>query len=163
MIVFLPEARGSSTHLAGQVVEVVRAVVGQVCGRQISPNVFGGVQFRRVSREKLRSQPAPLGLDEFVSQSAAMGRKPVPEQKHFPSDMTMQIPEKLHHGCAVNVALPERKKQPRPAARRSSRQRADGREAFPVERQPQNWRLRSWRPSASHTRPLRKAALVEER
>jgi hypothetical protein len=163
MVVFLPEACGSSAYLAGQVVEVVRAVVGQVRGRQISPNVFGGVQFRRVSREKLRSQPVLLGLDEFLSQPAAMGWQSVPKQEHFPAEMTMQIPKKPHDGCAVHVALPERKKQACPAARRSRRQRADGREAVPVEREPQDRRLRPRRPSASHTRPLGKAALVEER
>jgi len=70
------EGSGVSSRRAGQFVEMLRRVVGQRVMLEVSPDVLGGIQLRRVGRKELgmkmgvfgqaRSHPARLVRSEAV-------------------------------------------------------------------------------------------------
>lgn len=61
----------------------------------VRPDVFHGIQFRRVRRQVLDIQTAVLGTDKFVRDLAPMGGEPVPNQQNVALDIAQQVLQEL--------------------------------------------------------------------
>lgn len=162
MVVPSPETARSSAYLVGEVVERVRAVIGQVCRREVGPEVLDRVEFGRVGRKEFGTEPARLRLNELLRELAAMRRQAVPQQHNLAANVTAQIPEKVNRRVTVDVSVLERKKQSRFSSRRRGSQGADRREPLPIEWKPKNGRLGARRPRPADTGTFGEATFVEE-
>ena len=72
-----------------------RDVRGRTVGQStvaLAPDVFSGVEFRRVGRKRLDVQPG-VPPDERLEFTPAMNRPPIPEQDHRAVQMAQQMPE----------------------------------------------------------------------
>ena len=162
MVVSSPETPRSSAYLVGEVVERFRAVIGQVCRREVGPEVLDRVEFGRVGRKKFGTEPAQLRSNELLRELAAMRGQAVPQQDDLAANVTAQIPEKVNHRVAVDVSMLKRKKPSRFSPRWRGGQGANRRQPLPIEWKPENGRLGARRPRPADTGTFGETAFVEE-
>src|ERR1700678_1144181 len=102
----LPECRdqgATALHRAqiptcalAQVAEVACAVVRHGVMLQVAPDVFDGVQFRRVGRQMLKSDAPVQALDVLFDQPRAMRLQAVPDDQQLLADRLLQRFEELN-------------------------------------------------------------------
>src|SRR6478752_2211357 len=66
-------------------VEVFANELGHIGARQVTPEVFDRIEFRRVGWQVLGGEPPPLMRDPVLDPRAAMSRQPVPQQNDLSS------------------------------------------------------------------------------
>jgi len=122
----------------------------------VAPDIFDRIEFRRVSRQKLQFDPPALVGDKFAHQTTPMDRQPIPDDRQPARDVPLQVLQELNYLRRLDAAREKAEvKVPDGNA-------GHGREALPVERVLQHWRLAARRPSAHAMRPFAQAALVDK-
>lgn len=154
------DAALGATELAASLVSelcpIARAEVGQGMMFEMSPNVFGRVEFWSVGGESCNGQ-VPVGLiDELLHQAAAMGRKSIPDNEEGSADLSSQVSEEIDHLWRANTTPVEPKVEAPPCDTGHHRQFS------PVERKVQLRRLPPGGPCAPQRRLLTQPAFVNE-
>jgi len=136
--------------------EIAGTEVGQFVVFPVTPEVLHRVEFRRVTRQPLERQPAPLRADKFGYQARPMRRQSVPHHQQLPRQMTQQVAEEVHHlrGADGGGIEPEVKVPPGDSGR--------GRQHLPVEVILQHRSLPARRPGPHPMRPFAQSAFVDE-
>ena len=125
---------GSLANLPRQDVQIIGGEVGQVGGRQVSPQVLDRVEFRGIGRESFDLQPMPMVPKEGHGVGAAVGGQTIPQQHDPAAHMAAETAQKGGHPLAVDRAGGDGQKQPHLLAAAAGCQGANQRQPFPVER-----------------------------
>ena len=142
-----------------------RDVRGRTVGQStvaLAPDVFSGVEFRRVGRKRLDVQPG-MPPDELLEFTPAMNRPPIPEQDHRPSEMAQQLPEEATDIQAVEATGLEAHVQRQAALLGRDRHRANGGDVPLFIEVPRVRRLALRGPGPLKVWNEEEATLVEER
>ena len=134
--------------------------VGQI-SFSMSPHLFNGVQFRRITREAIDMQtwlPGQKRLDFPTSVDFTA----VPNDEHMASQMTQQLAQERNNSHAVDVVgmKPRVKSQPSPSGRNG--QNTDDRYFVPPVTVPQDRGLANGSPCPTDVGNQQKSALVEK-
>ena len=128
----------------------------------LAPDVFSGVEFRRVGRKRLDVKPG-MPPDELLEFTPAMNRPPIPEQDHRSVQMAQQMPEEATDIQAVEAAGLEAHVQRQAALLGRDRHRANGGDVPLFVEVPRVRRLALRGPGPLKVRNEEEATLVEER
>jgi len=142
-----------------------RDVRGRTVGQStvaLAPDVFSGVEFRRVGRKRLDVQPG-MPPDERLEFTPAMNRPPIPKQDHRSVQMAQQMPEEATDIQAVEAAGLEAHVQRQAALLGRDRHRADGGDVPLFIEVPRVRRLALRGPGPLKVWNEEEATLVEER
>src|SRR5665213_289851 len=130
--------------------------VGQGVALEPSPQVFDGVEVRRVGRQQRHLDPA-LGAVELLAHDAALVLgSAVPDDQQLSLELCAQGFQELHDLRALDGAVVEPEQEVR------ARQARHGRDVLPVEVELHYWCLAFGRPSAHSRGSLRQARFVDE-
>ena len=156
-------AAGGFACLGSDGAQVLADELGHVGPRQMAPEIFDRVQFRRVSWQILHRQPLRLLCDPCLHFSTAMRRQPVPQQDRLPSShVSLERSQVRQHLRLFDGSWSKPQTQPYAPRRRRGDQAGDRRQSLPVERRHQDRRLSARRPSPTHAGTFRKPALIQE-
>jgi hypothetical protein len=158
------EAGEPGTNGPAQRKDVERAEVGEFAALEVAPDLFDGIQFRRVARQSFDRQPRPL-LSEILSHDAArVPAEAVPDQNDVTAwEVALEGTQKADQRAIVVTAGPRLEvTAATPAIPAEGQGRCD-RQARPVAaRMDQDRRVAARRPRAADDRPLRDAAFIFE-
>lgn len=130
--------------------------IGNLMSFEVAPHILDRVEFRRISRQPF-NHDAPLGGGYIVfDQHTPMDRCAIPDNQHFPGDMSLEVAQKLDDLETFNTTSMNLEIEP------PERQATDDRKAFPVEGFVQHWGLPTRSPSARAGGPGAQAAFVDE-
>jgi hypothetical protein len=153
----------STSSLLANGLEVLGRKMGHVFAGQVTPEVFDGVEFGRIGRKVFGRQPRCLASKVGLDPSAAMRRKTIPQQNHFPTfDVTFERPQIVDDLRLLDRAGVQPQTQPDAASRRSGDQTGDGRQPFPIERRDDHRCLPTRCPSATDAGTFGKPTLIQE-
>ncbi len=153
----IPYATCSLLNLFAERCKVIGAVVGQVSGTEMRPEVFNRVEFRSVGGKTLNMQPLFVPEEESFGFVAFMGRQAVPQKHDIATDVPPQRPKEPFDGATIDGVVSKREKQPDISSRGCGGKGADQREPLPGKGLPQAGRLPFGRPRATDARPLGEA------
>lgn len=122
----------------------------------VRPDILDRVQFRRIRRQVLHLQAAFLVADELLGETAAMARKPIPNQQDVALDVAEQVFQKLDNLFGLDGAFEDLKVEVPLGQTRDYRKR------LPVEVKLEDGRLAAWRPGAPAVGPLAQTTFVDE-
>lgn len=108
---------------------------------EVPPHIFDRIEFRCIGRQPFDDDSSPGRGDEVFDQNASMNGCSIPENQHFPTNVSFEMSEKVHHLGALDTAGVHLKIEP------PERQSSDDRETFPVEGLVEHRRLSARRPS----------------
>lgn len=122
----------------------------------VAPQILDRIQFRSVSRQTLKLQPAVGTGDKLFDQRAPMGRRAIPDHEQVTFDMSHQVFQKNDHLGTPNRARKQLEVEipPRYASYR--------RECFPIEVILNNRSLSSRGPRPASMRTLTQSTLINE-
>src|SRR6516164_3664561 len=101
-----PHATQGTARVMTELGEIARAEVGQFVMLPVAPDVLHRIEFRRVSRQLLDRQPAPLRGDELLDRVSAMRRQSVPYDQQPTRQMAQQLAEEIDYlGAAEGAAI----------------------------------------------------------
>lgn len=130
--------------------------VGDLVGLEVAPHVFGGVEFRGVSRQAFDLE-APRGAGYIVPhQRATVDAGAVPEDQQLAGKVTLEVAEELHDLGSLDASGVDLEVEAQEG------QSANDREALPVEGLLEHGRLAPRGPGARPGGPRAQAALVDE-
>ena len=155
-----PYATRSLVNLLAERCKVIGAVVGQVSGRKMRPEIFNRVEFRSVGGKTLNMQPVFVPEEKCFGFFAPMGRQTVPQKNHRAANVSPQRPKEPRDRRTIDGVVSKREKQPDIASRGSGGKSTDQREPFPGKRLLQAGRLPFGRPRAADARSLGEARFV---
>ena len=89
-----PHATQGTARVMTELGEIARAEVGQFVMLPVAPDVLHRIEFRRVGRQLLDRQPAPLRGDELLDRVSAMRRQSVPYDQEPIRQMRNRWPRK---------------------------------------------------------------------
>ena len=132
-------------------------------GFQVTPDVLGGIQLRRIGRQKLQ---APVLFESSIALNtpSPMRHEPIPKQRKGTFKMPAQILQERKDLAGVDVFLrmkPEKQLDAVPGGR-DGQGRDDRNLPITVCSMSEQWRLTARRPCPPHQRHHQKAALVDE-
>lgn len=122
----------------------------------VAPDVFHGIEFWCIGRQKLQVDGSPLLGHKLPHQSAAMSGQAVPNHGQGTVNVLQQVFQKLDHLRGLDAP------REKPEVEIPDGDAGDGRQAFPVERILQHRRLATWSPRADSMRSLAQTALVDK-
>src|SRR6516162_3701027 len=151
-----PHAPQGTVRVMTELGKIARAEVGQLVMLPVAPEVLHRIEFRRVGRQLLDRQPAPLRGDELLDRVSAMRRQSVPYDHEPTRQMPQQMAEEIDYlGAADGAAIePEVEIPPSDPGRR--------RHHLPGEVILQHRSLSAWRPGPHPMRTFAQSALVDE-
>jgi len=139
-----------------QMWNILGTEVRQGMSFQMAPDVFGGIEFRRVSRQ-LRQNDLTVGTLHVITHfSAAVHGQAVPDDQQSPANLAAQVTQKLHRLPALDGAAKETKVKLPPS------DAGDHREFAPRMAENQLGCFSLARPSAHDARTFRQSALVHK-
>src|ERR1017187_3740323 len=154
---------GSALHRAPavasagfQIGEVSGAAVGQLMVFEMSPDVFGGVEFRGIGRELLDLDRALEGFEGLSPQRRAVRGQAVPAGQQRFADLTPQGVEELDDLRTLDGSGKE------PEVEAPEGNAGNGRELMPVKVILQDWRVAARCPSAHPSGPFAQPGLIYE-
>ena len=159
----VPHPPRGFTRLFAHGSEIVADEVRQVGVREMAPEVFDRVQFRRVRRQVFHFQPGTLSLQVVLDLSSAMRRETVPQQ-NCPSalDVPFEAAQVGDDLLLFDRAGVEPQAQSDALCSRRGDQTRDGRHALPVERRYEDRRSALRSPCATYRWAFGKTAFIEE-
>ena len=123
---------------------------------EMPPHIFDRIEFGRISRQPF-NHDAPLGGSNIIfNQRAPMDRGTIPDDQDFPSQMPLEMVQKLDDLEAFDAAGMNLEIEP------PERQAADDRKTFPVEGLVQYRGLPARGPSAHPRRASAQSTFVDE-
>ena len=122
----------------------------------VSPQVLDRIEFRSISRQPLKLQPAVGANQKLFYQRAPMCRRAIPDHEQVSFDMGHQVFQKNNHLRTPNRAWKQLEVEipPRHAGNRRKR--------FPIEVILDNRSLSSWRPSPASVGTFTQSTLVNK-
>lgn len=150
----LLRAPQSPTCRFGELRKVRRAEVGHAVTLPVTPDIFGRVELRSISRKRGKNNVAMLSGQKVPDLATAMNRQPIPYDKQFPSDLTPQMIEEVQHLWRTD------RSQIQPEIELPPCNAGNSRELLPVEMELQLWRLATRRPCSAYMRTLGNSAFV---
>ena len=139
-----------------QLGKVLGAKIGQLVLLAVAPDVFDGIELRRVGRQKLQLHgPALLG-DKLPHQSAAVNGQPIPNDRQATTEVPLQMVQELDDLGRLDAA------GKKPEIKVPYRDPGHSRQALPIEGILQHRRLATWSPSANPVRSLAQTAFVHK-
>ena len=141
-----------------------RAELGEVFGGEvrqamlfeIAPDIFGGIEFGRISRERGGINLSPKAFEIFPDESAAVNHGSVPDDQQLAGQLSLEVFQELDDlrafdGSRVKLEIKI------PAG-----DTADDRKPLPVEIKCQHWGLPARSPSAHPVGFLAQTAFINE-
>jgi len=122
----------------------------------VAPDVFHGIELRRVCRQKLQLDMAIQSSDKITHHPAAMHRQSVPNNGQPAADMSPEVSKELDYLGSFDAPREE------PEVEVPHSNASHGRETFPVEGVLQHWSLAAGRPGSNPVRTLAQTALVDK-
>src|ERR1022692_4958286 len=139
-----------------QIGKIPGAAIGQLVVFEMSPDVFGGVEFRGIGRELLDLDRALEGFEVLANERRAMRGQAVPDYEQGFADLTPQGVEELDDLRALDRLGKE------PEVEAPEGDPGDHRELMPVKVILQDRRLAARCPGAHASWPLAQSGLVYE-
>ncbi len=159
----MANAAGAAARLATHVLDVVANEVRQIGARQMTPEVFHGIEFGGVGWQVLHCQPRSLLSQIGLDLAAAMRGQPIPQQYRLSTlEITFQGPQVTEHLWLLDRTGMESQAKPNSTSCRSGYQTGDGRNSLPVERCHEDRSPTPRPPRAPYCRTLGKPAFVRE-
>ncbi len=109
---------------AGNLIDTVRAQIGELFRLEAAPNLLDGIDFRCIAREWLDGQPVPLAGDPVAHPMAPMRRQSVPDEQHRPLLEFVHLAQEVDQQFVVVGARTQFEDEVRSTAIRFVRQRA---------------------------------------
>jgi hypothetical protein len=153
----------SFQNLAAKYDEVIGREIGKFAGCQVCPEVFDRIEFRCISREPMRGEPALMVCKETGCHLASVGGKSIPNKQHPATDVASDVEQKAFDGFSVDVAGNDGEEEAAVAAVIPGGDGADAGETLPVERLDEYGGFSARRPGAADTGALRITTFVEEK
>jgi len=144
----------TDAYPAAQDPQVVVGRIGQCGAIEVSPEWFDQIEFGRIRREPLESQPPTVLLQSALGEAAAVGREAIPEEKDTTSSMTPEGSEEAHEVGVTDAAWVKGQEPAQTPGGWRGEHEADAREALPIERLAQAGRLTLGSPGGANRRPL---------
>ena len=158
-----PNAAKAGTKLALNLIEIVRAKIGEFLALDVPPYELLRVQIRRVAGQALDREPGALAAHVFLHRPTLMRRQPIPDQDDAPTaHLSLQVVQELDEGHVVVTARARLEEETgAPEVPSVGHREGDG-EFLPIEGVDQDRGLATRRPCPADRRPLRDAAFVLE-
>jgi len=150
---FLDDAQGEIEAIRGTAVG--QALLGE------APHPLVGVQFRSVGRQELEAQ-SPHSAAQLLDRLATVHAEPIPDQNHWPAQVTEQIAQERDGFEAADVVVVPLVVQAQSATRRADRDPGDHRDTVVPLRVGQGRRLAPRRPGPHHGGGEHEARFVYE-
>ena len=157
------DATKASPKLVLDLVEVVRAEVGEFGALDVAPHELGRVEVGSVAGQALDGEPGTLRAQVRLHGCTLMRREAIPDQDDSSmAKLPLQVGEEFHEGHIV-VTARSRLEAQTAAPEVPPKRHGDGDgELLPIEGVDQDGRLAAGRPRAADWRPLGDTALVLE-
>ncbi len=139
-----------------QLCEVLWTQIGKLMLFPVAPHVFDGIELGRVSRESFQRDATPLLRHKLLDPSAAVSRKPIPDDEKIATDVAHQVAQEFHHLRTLDRSWVQAEIEGPP------RDARDDRERTPVEVVLENRCLASGSPASAAVGPLAQSAFVDE-
>ena len=152
----LAHAGQGSAGIVTELSKVPRAEVGQLMLLPVPPEVFDGVELRRIRRQVLECQAAALGSNELPDKAAAMRAQAIPDHQHGAGHVAQQMLQERDDLRTANCAGEQAEVEVPPRDPRY------GRQPLPVEVVLEHRRLAPRGPGATAMRALAQSAFVDE-
>ena len=136
--------------------DILGGEVGQAVLLEVAPNIFGGIEFGSVSRQRGDINASLEALKVFPNEPAPMDHGSVSDDQHFAGQLSLEVVEELDDlwtfdGTRVKLEIEIPDRAP-----------ADNRKLLPVEVKFQHWGFPARGPSAHPVGFLAQAALINE-
>lgn len=162
-ILSMSNPAGGFAGLGADGSQVLADKLGHVGSRQVAPEVFHWVEFRRVRRQILCGQPTCLLCNPLLNISAAVSRQPIPQQHRFSSaNVSLKRCQVRQDLRLLDGSRPKTQTQPDAPGCGIGYQAGDGRQPLPIERRHQNRCLSARRPGPTHAGAFGKPTFVQE-
>lgn len=160
---FALNAAASSSGVIGKLLEIMGREIRQGIGLEPTPEIFDGVEFRRIWGKEKDVKPGRLA-GKGPNLFRPVGQGSVPDDNHGSFNLAFELPQKSPHMIGVEVGVAKESEiefHPFPAG--GYGQRRDGRN-FLVRSSPlgQNRRIPPRRPASADQRRHKKTAFVYE-
>jgi len=144
-----PHSTQSVTRMVAQFPKRLGTQIRQLMVLPVPPQVFHGIQFRSIGRQKIDRQPPATFRDEILDESTPVLPQPVPDHQQSPGYVPQQVAKEQHDLRRPYAPRKEPEVEPPP------RYSCDRGEVVPMEVVLQHGSLSSWSPSAADMGPLR--------
>ena len=98
-----------TARFPAQVRNILRTEVRQGVAFEMAPDVFGRVEFGRVSRQVGQYDLTARALHIVAHPATAMHGQAIPNDEQPPANLATQVPQKLHRLAAFDAAAKEAK------------------------------------------------------
>lgn len=136
--------------------EIVRAEVRDLVLFEMSPDVFGWIEFWGIGRKEMKLESAVLFVDEIANRVAAVNAQAVPNNQQIAGDVAQQVPQKLNRLGGADGAGEKLEIEPEQGDAGYRRQ------GLPSKVILQDWRLATRSPGPGAVRPLAQTAFVDK-
>ena len=157
------DAAKAGTKLALNLIEIVRAEIGEFLALDVPPHELSRVQIRGVAGQALDREPGALAAQVFLHRPTLMRRQPIPDQDDSPTaHLSLQVVQELDEGHVVVTARARLEEETAATEVPSVGHREGDGEFLPIEGVDQDRGFATRRPGPADRRALRDAAFVLE-
>ncbi len=138
----------------------IRAKVCKIPFLPARPDVFYGIQLRRVCGKPLDGKPVPLGFEKGARFAGLVRRQSVPEEDELPAHMSPKFLNRADNLVGAHAAFENAQEELRTIAPRRRGDGPDDRANAPASRGSYDRRPAPRRPRPANRRPFRHARFV---